>query len=97
MSRWRVVLGDRQKTEGQGVPPPSASGPVSSTRDGIDARPRGQSATRRYLRLVSQRIAILVALLILYYATSLHGISARTFILAGVLILFLYWAFKGLL
>lgn len=57
----------------------------------------GRSALRRYGRYVAQRLAVLVALLILYYATSLHGISSRTIVLVGVLLVFLYWVFKGTL
>jgi hypothetical protein len=57
----------------------------------------GETRMRRYLRRVAQRVAALLALLILFYATSLHGISSRTFVLAGVLVLFLYWVFKGVL
>ena len=48
-------------------------------------------------RRVAQRVAVLVALLILYYATSLHGVSVRTLVLAGVLMLILYGIFKGVL
>lgn len=55
----------------------------------------GRSALRRYGRYVAQRLAVLMALLILFYATSLHGISSRTFILVGILVAFLYWVFKG--
>ena len=50
---------------------------------------------RRYVRIVAQRVAVLLALMILFYATSLHGISSRTFILAGALVLFLFWTFRG--
>jgi hypothetical protein len=57
----------------------------------------GESRLRRWRRRVVQRLAVLLALLILFYATSLHGISSRTFILVGVLVLFLYWVFKGVL
>jgi len=53
------------------------------------------SRSRRLMRRVAQRLAILVALLILFYATSLHGISVRTFVLAALLVLSLYWVFKG--
>ena len=49
------------------------------------------------LRRAVQRVAVVVALLILYYATSLHGVSMRTLVLAGVLVLGLYWVFKGVL
>ena len=49
------------------------------------------------LRRAAQRVAVVVALLILYYATSLHGVSMRTLVLAGVLVLGLYWVFKGVL
>ncbi len=54
---------------------------------------RGAGLARR----VAQRVAVLVALLILYYATSLHGVSIRTLVLAGVLVLGLYGIFKGVL
>ena len=53
------------------------------------------SRTRRLMRRIVQRVAILVALLVLFYATSLHGISVRTFVLAGLLVLSLYWIFQG--
>jgi hypothetical protein len=49
------------------------------------------------LRGAAQRVAVVVALLILYYATSLHGVSMRTLVLAGVLVLGLYWLFRGVL
>lgn len=67
--------------------------PLSLKRE----RGEGRSALRRYGRYVAQRIAVLIALLILFYATSLHGISSRTIILAGILVAFLYWVFKGTL
>lgn len=57
---------------------------------------RDESRLRLLARRAAQRIAVVAALLILFYATSIHGISLRTFILAGVLILSLYWMFKGL-
>ncbi len=47
------------------------------------------------MRRMAQRVAILVALLILFYATSLHGISVRTLVLAVLLVLSLYWVFQG--
>jgi len=47
------------------------------------------------MRRMAQRVAILIALLILFYATSLHGISIRTFVLAALLVLSLYWVFQG--
>ena len=56
-------------------------------------RSRGAGLLRRAV----QRVAVVVALLILYYATSLHGVSMRTLVLAGVLVLGLYWVFKGVL
>lgn len=56
-----------------------------------------RSQGRRLVRYVVQRLAVLMALLILFYATSLHGVSIRTFILAGALVLFLYWIFKDML
>ena len=59
------------------------------------ASAQGQSRARRFMRRVVQRVAVLVALLILFYATSLHGVSARTFVLAAALVLSLYWVFKG--
>ena len=55
------------------------------------------SRGRGLLRRAAQRVAVVVALLILYYATSLHGVSMRTLVLAGVLVLGLYWLFKGVL
>ena len=57
---------------------------------------RYESRLRLLARRAAQRVAVLVALLILFYATSIHGISLRTFILAGVLVLCLYWLFKDL-
>ena len=56
-----------------------------------------QSRGAGLLRRAVQRVAVVVALLILYYATSLHGVSMRTLVLAGVLVLGLYWVFKGVL
>jgi len=53
------------------------------------------SRSRRFMRRAARRVAILAALLILFYATSLHGISVRTFVLATLLVLSLYWIFKG--
>jgi len=53
------------------------------------------SRTRRLVRRMAQRVAILVALLILFYATSLHGVSIRTFVLAALLVMSLYWVFQG--
>lgn len=58
---------------------------------------REQSVMRRFARLAARRLAVLAALLILFYATSLHGVGLRTFILAGILLLFLYWVFKDAL
>ena len=55
------------------------------------------SRGRGLLRRATQRVAVVVALLILYYATSLHGVSMRTLVLVGVLVLGLYWLFKGVL
>jgi hypothetical protein len=51
----------------------------------------------RLARRLAQRVAVLVALFILYYATSLHGVSLRTLVLVGVLVLGLYGIFKGVL
>ena len=56
-----------------------------------------QSRGAGLLRRAAQRVAVVVALLILYYATSLHGVSMRTLVLAAVLVLGLYWIFKGVL
>jgi len=47
---------------------------------------------RRYL---VRRVALAVALLILFYATSLHGVSLRTLVLVGVLVLALYGLFRN--
>ena len=55
------------------------------------------SQGRGLLRRAAQHVAVVGALLILYYATSLHGVSMRTLVLAGVLVLGLYWLFKGVL
>ena len=66
----------------------------------MDRQPRPAPRQARgagFLRRVAQRVAVVVALLILYYATSLHGVSMRTLVLAGVLVLGLYWVFKGVL
>jgi hypothetical protein len=49
------------------------------------------------MRRAVRHVAVVVALLILYYATALHGLSLRTLVLAGVLVLGLYWMFKGVL
>ncbi len=76
-------------TAGQGT---ANAAPETMQRDSVV---RQQTRSRRFMRRAVQRIALLVALLILFYATSLHGISARTFVLAGVLVLSLYWIFKG--
>jgi len=54
-------------------------------------RPR-LHAVRRY---VARRVALVVALLILFYATSLHGLSLRTLVLVGVLVLALYGLFRN--
>jgi hypothetical protein len=83
-------------TAGRGSDTPARDTPVRGAprpRAGTAARPN--SRARGVLRRVVQRIAVLVALLILFYATSLHGVSARTFVLAGLLVLSLYWIFKG--
>lgn len=61
----------------------------------MQATARQDTRMRRFVRRVMQRVAIVIALLVLFYATSLHGINSRTFILAGALALFLYWVFKG--
>ncbi len=44
-------------------------------------------------RYVVRRMALAVALLILFYATSLHGFSLRTLVLVGILVLALYGLF----
>lgn len=87
MNRRRSALDEQ--------PPNVGAQRQSSTvgQTGVVSRGRRQ----RFVRYVVQRIAILLALLILFYATSLHGVSIRTFILAGALVLFLYWVFKDLL
>jgi len=61
------------------------------------AQRRAQSFLRRLRRRIVQRVAVLLALLILFYSTSLHGIGTRTLLLVGILILFLYWVFKDML
>jgi hypothetical protein len=77
--------------------------PTLGRKNGVGYRPEDaplrppRSAGRRLVRFIVQRLAILMALMILYYGTSLHGVSVRTFILAGALILFLYWLFKDML
>jgi hypothetical protein len=77
--------------------------PTLGRKDGVGYRPEDapqrppRSAGRRLVRFVVQRLAIVMALMILYYATSLHGVSIRTFVLAGALILFLYWLFKDMI
>jgi hypothetical protein len=79
-------------TAGHGAPPVGGDArrlqPVASH----DAPP---SRTRRFMRRMAQRVAVLVALLVLFYATSLHGISVRTLVLAVLLMLSLYWVFQG--
>ena len=72
----------------------SASAYSPAPRRPGETVPAGQSRGRRLARYLARRAAVLVALLILFYATSLHGINARTFILAGILVIFLYWLFK---
>jgi hypothetical protein len=67
------------------------------TVDRQQRQPPRQSRGSGLLRRAVQRVAVVVALLILYYATSLHGVSMRTLVLAGVLVLGLYWVFKGVL
>ena len=70
------------------------------THRNVDRQQRrtpGASWRAGLLRRAAQRAAVVVALLILYYATSLHGVSLRTLVLAGVLVLGLYWVFKGVL
>ncbi len=49
------------------------------------------------MRLVARRVAVLLALLVIFYATSLHGLSVRTLALAALLLLSLYWVFQGML
>ncbi len=79
-------------TAGHGVPPAGGDARRSQPVANHNAPP---SRTRRLMRRTAQRVAILVALLVLFYATSLHGISVRTFVLAGLLVLSLYWIFQG--
>ncbi len=69
---------------------------IGAAPDAPAQRP-AESLLRRVRRHIVQRVAILLALLILFYSTSLHGIGTRTFLLAGILILFLYWLFKDML
>jgi hypothetical protein len=73
---------------------------VQRTNRNVDRQQRPAPRRSRgagFLRRVAQRVAVVVALLILYYATSLHGVSLRTLVLAGVLVLGLYGVFKGVL
>jgi hypothetical protein len=84
MDQQRVAFKQRHGTNGD-VPPPahqSIAAPAASP-------------LRRLLRRAARRVAALLALLILFYATSLHGVSLRTLILVGILILCLYWIFKN--
>lgn len=77
------------------------AGPGLEEIGGLEARARvgqaprrDESLPRRLARRAGRRLAVLAALFILYYATSLHGVSLRTLVLVGVLLLFLYWVFK---
>ena len=82
------------------VPPRTAGQTEQMTNRNVDRRHCQTSRLSwgaRLLRRAAQRVAVVVALLILYYATSLHGVSMRTLVLAGVLVLGLYWLFKGVL
>lgn len=90
------VRGDAHMfTAGRGSDTPARDTPVRGALQPRAGAARPDSRARRVLRRVVQRLAVLVALLILFYATSLHGVSARTFVLAGLLVLSLYWIFKG--
>ena len=61
----------------------------------VKVAPReASSRLRRVRRYVIRRSAIGVALITLFYATSLHGLSTRTLVLAALLLLGLYWLFK---
>lgn len=70
----------------------------SATRvRGEQAVRRDDSRMRRLARRAARRVAVVIALLILFYATSLHGVSLRTFILAALLVASLYVIFKDML
>ncbi len=110
MNLWRRADSSGAPATGLGQdrpadPAPGAVRGASTRRGGPSARGAsrtaravpGETALRRFVRFVLQRVAVVVALLILFYATSLHGISIRTFILAAIEILFLYWIFRGVL
>ncbi len=62
-----------------------------------DGATRTASRRRRLKRYLFQRLAVVVALLILFYATSLHGFGMRTVVLAALLVLALYWLFRDAL
>ena len=82
------------------MPPRTAEQTEQMTHRNVDRRHRQPLRLSRgagLLRRAARRVAVVVALLILYYATSLHGVSMRTLVLAGVLVLGLYWIFKGVL
>jgi hypothetical protein len=82
------------------VPPRTAGQTEQMTDRNVNRRHRQPPRLfrgARLLRRAAQRVAVVGALLILYYATSLHGVSMRTLVLAGVLVLGLYWMFKGVL
>ncbi len=84
MDQQRVAFEQRHGANGD-TPMPTRQGKT----------PPAASPVRRLLRRAARRVAALLALLILFYATSLHGVSLRTLVLAGILILCLYWVFKN--
>ncbi len=76
--------------------PRSPGSPTANTGMG-DGMTRIGSRRQRLKRYLFQRLAVVVALLIVFYATSLHGLGTRTIVLAGLLVLALYWLFRDAL
>ena len=68
-----------------------------SRRARTTAAARDTSRARRFARRAARRLAALVALLILFYATSLHGIGLRTLVLTVILLGCMYWLFRDVL
>ncbi len=89
----------RERTGGMGAGAARSPGDptVSAGMGARDSALRSGSRRRRLKRYIFQRLAVVVALLILFYATSLHGLGMRTLVLAGLLVLALYWLFRDTL
>jgi len=82
---------------GVGTDAPRSRGSATAGVGTGDSATRTMSRRRRLKRYLFQRLAVVVALLILFYATSLHGFGTRTVVLAALLVLALYWLFRDAL